>query len=127
MAAVCAAIYIFVVHYSRYGNWIFAMGGDSVSARNVGIPTKPLTIVLFVAVGHQRRLRRHVPGDPLQLRASVGRQSFIFNSIIAVVVGGVLLTGGFGSVVGIFLGTLTFAVVNQGIYYTRLRRATGRA
>ena len=34
------------------------------------------------------------------------------------VVGGVLLTGGYGSVVGIVLGTLTFAVVNQGIYYT---------
>ena len=42
--------------------------------------------------------------------------SFIFNSIIAVVVGGVLLTGGFGSVVGIVFGTLTFAIVNQGIY-----------
>ena len=45
-------------------------------------------------------------------------QSFIFNAIIAVVVGGVLLTGGFGSMFGIFLGTITFAIVNQGIYYT---------
>jgi simple sugar transport system permease protein len=33
-------------------------------------------------------------------------------------VGGVLLTGGFGSVIGIFFGTLTFAVVSQGIYFT---------
>ena len=45
-------------------------------------------------------------------------QSFIFNSIIAVVIGGVMLTGGYGSVVGIVLGTLTFSIVNQGIYYT---------
>jgi simple sugar transport system permease protein len=45
-------------------------------------------------------------------------QSFIFNSIIAVVVGGVLLTGGYGSVFGIVLGTLTFSIVNQGINYT---------
>jgi simple sugar transport system permease protein len=45
-------------------------------------------------------------------------QSFVFNSIIAVVIGGVLLTGGYGSVVGIVLGTLTFAIVSQGIYYT---------
>jgi simple sugar transport system permease protein len=45
-------------------------------------------------------------------------QSYIFNAIISVVVGGVLLTGGYGSVVGIVLGTLTFAIVNQGIYYT---------
>jgi simple sugar transport system permease protein len=45
-------------------------------------------------------------------------QSYIFNAIIAIVVGGVLLTGGYGSVFGIVLGTLTFAIVNQGIYYT---------
>jgi simple sugar transport system permease protein len=42
----------------------------------------------------------------------------VFNSIIAVVVGGVLLTGGYGSTIGVILGTITFAVVNQGIYYT---------
>ena len=45
-------------------------------------------------------------------------QAFVFNSIIAVVIGGVLLTGGYGSVVGVVLGTLTFAIVGQGIYYT---------
>ncbi len=45
-------------------------------------------------------------------------QSYIFNAIISVVVGGVLLTGGYGSVFGIVLGTLTFSIVNQGIYYT---------
>jgi simple sugar transport system permease protein len=54
-------------------------------------------------------------------QVSVG-QSFIFNSIISVVVGGVLLTGGFGSIIGIFFGTITFAVVNQGIYFTSFDR-----
>jgi len=47
-----------------------------------------------------------------------GGQSFVFNSVIAVVIGGVLLTGGYGSVFGIVLGTCTFAIVNQGVYYT---------
>ena len=51
-----------------------------------------------------------------------GGMSFIFNAIITVVVGGVLLTGGFGSVIGIFFGTLTFAIVSQGIYFTDVRR-----
>ena len=63
-----------------------------------------------------------MPGDPLQLGPGRGGQSFIFNSIIAVVVGGVLLTGGFGSVIGIFFGTITFAIVTQGIYYTDFDR-----
>jgi simple sugar transport system permease protein len=51
-----------------------------------------------------------------------GGQSYIFNSIIAVVVGGVLLTGGFGSIIGIMFGTITFAIVTQGIYYTNFDR-----
>jgi simple sugar transport system permease protein len=42
----------------------------------------------------------------------------IFNSIICVVVGGVLLTGGFGTVTGTVFGTLTFGIVFQGINFT---------
>lgn len=41
---------------------------------------------------------------------------------MSVVVGGVLLTGGFGTVLGIFIGTVTFAIVNQGIYFTSIDR-----
>ena len=36
---VLTAVYFFVIHLTPYGNWIFAMGGDKVSARNAGIPT----------------------------------------------------------------------------------------
>ena len=42
------AAFVFFVHLSRYGNWIFAIGGDSVSARNAGIPTGRITILLFM-------------------------------------------------------------------------------
>ena len=67
------ALFAFVVHHTRYGNWIFAMGGDKVSARNAGIPTQRMTIVLFMLSATSRRLRRHVPGDPVQFRAGLGR------------------------------------------------------
>jgi simple sugar transport system permease protein len=108
----------FILNYSRYGNWILAMGGDAVSARNAGIPTDRLTIALFMGSGFSAAfvgMSQAILYNSAQVAAG---QSFIFNSIIAVVVGGVLLTGGYGSIVGIVLGTLTFAVVNQGIYYT---------
>jgi simple sugar transport system permease protein len=42
------ALYIFFVHFSPYGNWIFALGGDKASARNAGIPTNKLTVWLFI-------------------------------------------------------------------------------
>ncbi len=114
--------YVFFVHYTRYGNWIFAMGGDKVSARNAGIPTNRMTILLFVLSAVSAAFVGMCQAVLFNSAQVAGGQSFIFNAIIAVVIGGVLLTGGFGSIIGIFFGTITFAVVNQGIYYTNFDR-----
>ncbi|WFU12012.1 ABC transporter permease (plasmid) [Rhizobium sp. CB3090] len=115
-------VYVFVIHFTRYGNWIFAMGGDKVSARNAGIPTRTLTIWLFV-ISSTSASFVGMCGAILFNSAQVsGGMNYIFNAVVSVVVGGVLLTGGFGSVVGIFIGTLTFAVVSQGIYFTGIDR-----
>lgn len=114
--------YVFFVHYSKYGNWLFAIGGDKVSARNAGIPTDRMTIVLFVLSAVSAAFVGMCQAILFNSAQVSGGQSFIFNAIIAVVVGGVLLTGGFGSVIGIFFGTITFAIVNQGIYYTNFDR-----
>jgi simple sugar transport system permease protein len=116
------AIYVFFVHYSRFGNWLFAMGGDKVSARNAGIPTGRLTITLFVLSATSAAFVGMCQAILYNSAQVSGGQAFIFNSIISVVVGGVLLTGGFGSVIGIFFGTITFAIVTQGIYYTNFDR-----
>jgi simple sugar transport system permease protein len=119
---IATAVYIYFVHFSRFGNWIFAMGGDKVSARNAGIPTERLTVVLFVLSSTSATFAGMCQAILYNSAQVAGGQSFIFNAIISVVVGGVLLTGGFGSVIGIFFGTITFAVVTQGIYYTDFDR-----
>lgn len=119
---ILTAAYVFFVHMSPKGNWIFAMGGDKVSARNAGIPTDRMTILLFVFSSTSAAFVGMCQAILYNSAQVAGGQSFIFNAIISVVVGGVLLTGGFGSVVGIFFGTITFAIVNQGIYYTDFDR-----
>ncbi|BDT67118.1 hypothetical protein os1_12870 [Comamonadaceae bacterium OS-1] len=112
------ALVSYILSYSKYGNWILALGGDKVSARNAGIPTDKLNIALYMSSGFCAAfvgMCQAILYNSAQVSAG---QSFIFNSIIAVVIGGVFLTGGYGSVLGIVLGTVTFAIVNQGIYYT---------
>ena len=116
------AVYYFVIHHTRYGNWIFAMGGDKVSARNAGIPITKLTISLFVLSAVSASFVGMCQAILFNSAQVSGGMNYIFNAIVAVVVGGVLLTGGFGSVLGIFFGTLTFAVVSQGIYFTDIDR-----
>ncbi|WP_427924642.1 ABC transporter permease [Streptomyces sp. cg40] len=102
----------------KYNNWIFAIGGDEESARATGIPVDKVKIALYMAGGFGAALVGVIQ-TILHNGAQVANgQSFVFNSIVAVVVGGVLLTGGHGSVIGVVLGTLTFAIVNQGIYHT---------
>ena len=116
------AVYFFVIHCTRYGNWIFAMGGDKASARNAGIPTRQLTITLFVLSAVSASFVGMCQAILFNSAQVSGGMNYIFNAIVAVVVGGVLLTGGFGSIIGIFFGTVTFAVVSQGIYFTHIDR-----
>ncbi len=115
-------LYFQFLHRSPWGNWVFALGGDKVSARNAGIPTERLTIGLFILSSMSAAfvgMCQTILFNSAQVSAG---QSYIFSTIISVVVGGVLLTGGFGSVIGIVFGTITFAIVNQGIYFTDFDR-----
>ncbi len=117
-----AVVLAFVLHKTRYGNWIYALGGDKVSARNAGIPTNRVTIALFVLSATAASFVGMCQAILFNSSQVSGGMGYIFNAISSVVVGGVLLTGGFGSVAGIFVGTLTFAIVIQGIYFTQIDR-----
>lgn len=116
------AVAWFYVHKAKWGNWIFALGGDRESARNAGIPVDRLTITLFVLSATAASFTGMCQAILFNSAQVSGGMNIIFNVIVSVVVGGTLLTGGFGSIVGIFFGTLTFAVVNQGIYFTQIDR-----
>ena len=102
---------------SRTGNWIFAVGGDADSARAVGVPVTRTKTGLFMFVGFCAwLLGMHTlfNFNTVQSGLGVGNE-FIY--IIAAVVGGCLLTGGFGSVVGASVGALIYGMTNLGITY----------
>jgi simple sugar transport system permease protein len=110
----------FLLHLSPVGNWIFALGGDRESARNAGIPTSRLTIALYMLSGLAAAFVGILQLMTYQNAQVAAGQPFIFNSIMCVVIGGVILTGGAGSVIGILIGTMTFAIVNQGVFFSGL-------
>jgi simple sugar transport system permease protein len=117
-AIAVALVVVWILQVSPYGNWIFALGGDVISARAAGVPVEKTKIVLFMSTGFGAAMVGVIQALLYNGTSTSGGQSFVFNSVIAVVIGGVLLTGGYGSVIGIVLGTCTFAIVNQGVYYT---------
>ncbi|MGL4310486.1 MAG: ABC transporter permease [Paracoccaceae bacterium] len=115
---VFTVVCFFILHLSHWGNWIFAMGGDQQSARNAGIPTARLKIMLFMLSAMAAALVGMTEAVLANTASTTTQFGMIFNTIICVVVGGVLLTGGFGTVTGTVFGTLTFGIVFQGINFT---------
>ncbi|WP_246241790.1 ABC transporter permease [Flexivirga aerilata] len=107
----------FVLLRTSVGNWIFAVGGAVTSARQVGVPVFRTKIALFMGtaicgwlVGMLNLFRYNTA----QSSDGVGLE-FIF--IICAVVGGCVMTGGYGSAVGAAFGALIYGMVNQGIPY----------
>lgn len=116
--AIMAIVVSWILYRTIYGNWIFALGGDEIAARAAGVPVERVTIGLFMGSGFGAALLGITQVALFGSAQVLAGQSYVFFSIIAVVVGGVLLTGGYGSPVGVIFGALTFAIVSQGIYST---------
>jgi simple sugar transport system permease protein len=114
------AIGAFVLARMRVGNWILAVGGDPNAAKNVGIPVGRVKISLFMLTAFCAALFAILQvADAGSAAADRGLQKE-FEAIIAAVIGGCLLTGGYGSVIGAALGALIFGVVQIGIGYTSI-------
>ena len=103
---------------TRIGNWVFAVGGAQQSARQVGVPVFATKVGLFMTTagaGWLVGMLLIFTTSTVQSNTGVG-QEFIY--IICAVVGGCLLTGGYGSAIGAALGALIYGMVNQGIVYS---------
>jgi simple sugar transport system permease protein len=111
------AIASWILLRTRVGNWIFAVGGNAASARAVGVPVAKVKIGLFMGVAFLAWFYgMHVlfAFNTVQSGQGVGNE---FRYIIAAVVGGALLTGGYGSALGSAIGAFIFGMTVQGIVY----------
>ncbi|SDQ21596.1 ABC transporter permease [Quadrisphaera sp. DSM 44207] len=111
------AVATWVLLRTRTGNWITAAGGNQASARAVGVPVAKVKIGLFMAVAFLAWfLGMHLLFNFSSVQAGLGvGNEFVY--IIAAVVGGALLTGGYGSAVGAAIGAFIFGMTVQGIVY----------
>ncbi|WP_181412095.1 ABC transporter permease [Streptomyces griseorubiginosus] len=112
-----AVLATWVLLRTRYGNWVFAVGGNKDSARAVGVPVTFTKISLFMLVGFGAwfvGMHQLFAFNTVQSGEGVG-QELIY--ISAAVIGGCLLTGGAGSAIGPVFGAFMFGMVQQGIVY----------
>jgi simple sugar transport system permease protein len=114
-----AAVATWLLLRTRTGNWIFASGGDPNAARNSGVPVDAVKTGLFMLTAIAAALVAVITvldAGSTDARRGVQKE---FEAIIAAVIGGCLLTGGYGSAVGAFFGAIIFGMVSIGLTYTR--------
>ncbi|WP_052745914.1 ABC transporter permease [Allosalinactinospora lopnorensis] len=114
---VFAAIATWVLLRTRVGNWIYAIGGSKESARAVGVPVNKVKVGLFMTVGFMAwfvGMHMLFQFNTVQSGEGVGNELLY---IMAAVVGGCLLTGGYGTVIGAVIGAFIYGMTRQGIVY----------
>ena len=115
---VLALIATYILLRTPAGNWIFAAGGDSTAASNSGVPVNRIKISLFMVTACCAALVAII--TVIDAGSTDARRGFQkeFEAIIAAVIGGCLLTGGYGSAIGAFFGSIIFGMVVIGLTYT---------
>jgi simple sugar transport system permease protein len=113
-----AIVATWILLRTRVGNWIYASGGDANAARNSGVPVTRVKTGLFMLTACAAALvaiLTVLDAGSTDARRGVQKE---FEAIIAAVIGGCLLTGGYGSAIGAFIGAIIFGVVSIGLTYT---------
>jgi simple sugar transport system permease protein len=106
-----------VLTKTKFGNWIFAVGGSASAARASGIPVARVKIILFMAVAVSGVLLAAIQVLSLGSADSFRGQGKEFEAAITAVIGGTSLSGGTGSIIGTAIGALTLGIVRQGLFF----------
>jgi ribose/xylose/arabinose/galactoside ABC-type transport system permease subunit/ABC-type branched-subunit amino acid transport system ATPase component len=118
---VVAALATLFLLRTRMGNWAFAIGQNPTAARNLGVPVARTTVTLFALSGFTSGVAGVVVAVQyfsIDANRGVGWELI---AIAMTVIGGTLLTGGYGSVVGTVLGAFMYAMVNAGLLLVGLQ------
>jgi simple sugar transport system permease protein len=105
----------FVLLRTRFGNWIFASGGNERSARSMGVPVDRVWLLLFIVTASAAALTGLIQVGRFGVVEATRGQGLELQAIAAAVIGGARLNGGYGSVVGAALGAAMIAMIQQGL------------
>jgi simple sugar transport system permease protein len=106
-----------VLGRTTFGNWVYAVGGDANASRNTGVPVGRTKILLFLSTALAGALVGIISFTQAGSAVSEQGVGYEFYYIIAAVVGGCLLTGGYGSAIGAALGACIIGMAFQGVIY----------
>lgn len=118
VALAAVAIGFFVLHYTRFGRTVYAIGGSEQSALLMGLPVATTRVGVYIVSGFCASLGALLytfnavqSGNPLH---AIGME---LDAISAVAIGGTMLSGGYGFVIGSLLGVLVLGTISSIIKF----------
>ena len=106
----------FVANRTRYGRYVYAVGGNAEAARRAGINVDRIKISVFMIASTMAVLGGIILASRLRsVDAAAGGGNLLLNAIAAAVIGGTSLFGGRGRVIDALLGALVIASVDNGM------------
>ena len=115
VAAFFFAFFYFILHHTPFGRYIYAVGGNAEAARLAGLPVERIKVTVFAIGGSMAAISAFILASRLYSGQPNAGLGFELQVIAAVVLGGVSLTGGVGSLAGAIIGILILTVLNNGL------------
>lgn len=109
-----AALIAFILHYTKLGRYVYAIGSNAEAARVSGVPVERVQLAVYAMGGALAGLAGLVESARLSSGNPTGGNGYELDVVTAVVVGGASLAGGEGRVSGTLLGALLIAVLRNG-------------
>ncbi len=117
---VLAAIGAYVLARTKFGNWIAGVGGSASAARNLGVPVARVKITLFAFTAFSAAILASITSMTFFSADVLRGRGKELDAITTAVIGGTLLTGGYGSVVGTAVGALALGMAQIGIFFANI-------
>jgi ribose transport system permease protein len=114
MALVCAVAY-FILGGTKFGRYVFAIGGNEEAALLSGVPVRPYKVAIYAVGGGLAALAAVVLTARLNSAQPIAGMNYELDAIAATVIGGTSLLGGEGSVLGTLIGALIMGVLRNGL------------
>ncbi|WP_271984011.1 ABC transporter permease [Pseudoclavibacter terrae] len=112
IAVALIAVAFFVLHRTRFGRTVYAMGGSEQSALLMGLPVARTKVAIYVISGTLAGIAAVLYTSKLGIAQNITGVGWELDAIAAVIIGGTLLTGGGGFVLGSVVGALVLGLMN---------------
>ncbi len=106
---------IFLLHYTRFGRYVYAVGGNELAAKVSGISTEKILIYVYILQGVLAGVAGVVLSSRVMSASPALGEGYELDAIAAAVIGGTSLMGGVGTITGTVVGALIIGVMNNGL------------